>query len=136
MSSLGDVIFDLATNYNLLVTRTAQGTLTSGVYTPGATSTFTIIACVEPAYNQSRVIGGADLGSKVDGMHANDVRVIYTTTLLQVVAPATAAGGATQPDVITGLENAAWTVARVERWQLNQDTHFRVILTKQTGGAS
>lgn len=134
--SLADSIFSLATSTDLVVQRTAQGAFTNGVYANGGVTTFTITAVVEPAYNQSRVIGGADLGAKVDGEHAWDVRVIYTTTLLQTVAPSTAVGGATVPDVITNLEGVAWTVARVERWQLNDDTHFRVILSKQTFGSS
>lgn len=127
--SLNDSITRLATN-TVTVRRRVEGTFVNGVYVLGAASTFTCLVVVQPAYNLNRVVGGADLSARVDNEKVADVRVVYTTTELKTRTPTT------DPDVVTDLEGAEWTVTRVERWDLTGKVHFRCIISKQTEGAS
>lgn len=127
--SLDDSIDSLLTD-TLTVQRFAKGTYVNGIYVPSSPTTISIGAVVQPAFNLSRVIGGADLGSKVDGMHAWDVRVLYTRTLLYTENPGF------DPDVIQ-LDGANWTVQRVSEYKLGTSAvYYQAIITKQTGGAS
>ncbi len=127
--SLDESIDALITD-TLVVTRHAVGTYTAGIYATGAVTTFTCDAAVQPAFGLNRVVGGADLGAKVDGQHVTDVRDFFTRTFLKTRTPTT------DPDVITGFEGADWTVARVEKWNLSGEVYYRCLISKITGGAS
>ena len=126
--SLNDTIDDLVTD-TILVTRQTSKTFVNGIATAGSTSTLTIDAVVQPAFNLNRVIGGANLYGEVDGQHATDVRQLWTRTLLYTRSPTT------EPDMLT-FQGRNWTVARVEKWVLGDQTHYHVVASAQTGGAA
>lgn len=78
------------------VTRTATGTRSHGRYTPGAATTFPIVAGIEPADPN----GLQDLPA---GQRADDLIQIFTDTELLTRTPTT------DPDVIT-YRGEPWTV--------------------------
>lgn len=125
---LNDSILALA-NETLVVTRTAKGTYVTGKYVPGATSSFSIDAVVQPAFNLNRVIGGADLQAGVENQRVEEIYQLHTVTALATRTPTT------DPDVIT-YKGALWTVARSEEWELDGEIHYHVVITRQTKGAS
>jgi hypothetical protein len=92
------------------VTRTAAGTLTTGRYTAGATSSFSIVATIQP-------MTGRNLKILPEGQHAEETMVVYTTTELRARTPAS------EPDVFT-FDGEAWKVVNVKRWQAFGDTHY------------
>ena len=115
----------------LSVSRYAVGTWANGIYTPvGSPTRFTIQAVVMPAYNLNRVVGGADLHAMVDDEKVTEVRQLYTRTELRTRTPTN------DPDIVTNYEGASWTVIRVEKWTLIDQTAFHVVISKQTQGAS
>jgi hypothetical protein len=95
------------------VTRTAQGVYTNGRYTPGATTTFPIVASIQP-------VTGRDLQLLPEGQHASESRIVYTTTELRSRATAN------DPDTIA-IDGEAWDVISFERWEAFGDTHWRGI---------
>jgi hypothetical protein len=128
--SLSDIIleFDPLT---LSVQRHNVGSIVDGEYVPAAPSTFTIQACIQPAFNLNRVVGGADLHALVDLQKVTEVRQLYTATELRTRTPQN------DPDVILMYEEASWTVARVEKWpDLDGGYFYHVVITKVTGGAA
>ena len=131
MGALIDTIFDLQTDV-LTVSRHAKGAFDSvtGAWVPGTPTTLTIIACVQPATGMQRVVGGRDMRSDEQGQHTSDIRVIYTETLLHT------RDGTNEPDQITGYEGGTWVVTRVEKWQLNDETYYRALMTRETRGSS
>lgn len=95
-------------------TRRAVGTTSSGGdYTPGATSTATLTASVQP-------MPGTELKHAPSGRHADDLRLVFTVTELRA-API--------PDQIT-IDGEAWEVYRVRRWQAFGDTHYEVHVSR------
>lgn len=126
--SVNDSISALA-NHTLTVTRRLKGVYTNGIYVPGATSTFTIVAVVQPAFNLNRIIGGSDLEGTVENQRVQEIYQIHTTTELRTRTETT------DPDVVT-YKGRPWTVARVEEWDLDGEIHFHAVITKQTRGAS
>ena len=127
--SLNETIDDLVTHASVTVQRRLKSTMSMGRYVPNAPTTFTADIALEPAFNLNRVVGGANLSAKVDLQHATDIRVFYTRTQFFTESETT------DPDVIINLGGATWVVARVETWTLVDETHYRVIVTKDTGGA-
>jgi hypothetical protein len=82
------------------VTRTAAGTYNSqGVLVPGATSTFTIDACVVPL----ALPPGRERMTLPEGVHLHDIRVIDTITPLR----------AEPPDIIT-IAGEPYAVFKIE----------------------
>jgi len=131
--SLNESIDSLATG-DYTVTRRATGAWVKGIYTPGASSTFTIRAVMEPATGLQRVVGGFEMISGYDGQHTNDIRVLYTRTELKVRSPNT------EPDLVT-INGRQYTVFRCEPWDLakdaaNNEVHYRALCTLNTNGAS
>lgn len=108
--ALVDVIASFATG-TYSVTRTAAGAYTVGRYAAGGTSTFSIEASVQP-------VTGRDLKKVPEGHHADELRIVYTTTELRTRAPGS------EPDVVT-IDSEPWHVVRFERWQAFGGTHFR-----------
>lgn len=94
-------------------TRTAVGTTTDGDYTPGATSTTSIIACVQP-------VEGADLHALPEGRHADNSRVVYTISDLRA-SPI--------PDKVT-IEGDLYEVFKVERWDAFGATHYKAMVSR------
>lgn len=127
--ALNGAIASLATHLGITVSRRVEGTYVNGVYVSASPTTFTIDAVIQPAYNLNRIIGGADLDAKVDLQRTDEVRVVYTVTELKTRSPTT------DPDVVT-FDGADWTAIRVENWNLRGEIHYRVVVTKQTHGAS
>lgn len=73
--SLAGVIATFKTG-DYTVTRTATGTTdTSGIYSSGGTSTFSISASVQP-------LSGRDLKDLAEGMRADDFRTVWTLSEL------------------------------------------------------
>lgn len=89
------------------VTRPSAGTVTNGVFTPGATSTFSISASIQP-------IAGRDLKSLPESRHAEEIRSVWTTTELRV-----------EDTVDIGGET--WEVIRAQMWP----SHYRAYLARK-----
>src|SRR5690606_5003111 len=83
---------------------------TLGRYTPGASTTFSIVASVQPAT-------GRDLRDLPEGQRGDEVRVIYTISELRTRSPAG------EPDAVT-LDGEPWTVINVKRWESFGEVHF------------
>ena len=104
-----------------LVTRTAAPTLAAGVEVPGSTTTFqTGDASLQPA-------SGATLQVRPEGIHAQDVRDLWTTAALQV-APV--------PDRLTIAHEVSgvaeiWIVFQVRPWTGMGGQHFIASLARQ-----
>lgn len=98
------------------VTRTAVGTYTNGVYTPGAASTLSVTLSIQP-------ISGRDLHAVPEGQYAEDLRIAYTTTELFTRSPGR------DPDVVT-IDGEAWTVIDVDRWE-SSGTYYRAKLARK-----
>lgn len=98
------------------VTRTALGSENSvGIFVPGSPSTFLIDASVQP-------YSGRGLKVLPEGVHAEDVQMILTTTLLQVVPV---------PDVVT-IRGEAHTVFRVNGpYNLDGGTTYQAYAARQ-----
>lgn len=94
--AFGSVFFPTGT---YTVTRTARGTVTLGRYTPGATSTFPIVADVQD-------VTGDYLRDLPEGVRTEDARMVFTTTLL--VAKSQTADA----DIIS-IDGDNWRVSRV-----------------------
>lgn len=105
------------------VTRLATSTtFTSGRHVPGSSSTLQIAASVQPYQ-------GKKLTIVPEGLRADDVRVIFTTTALKCDP------GACDRIAIGGV---AYVVFHVEGpWELDGDTHYRAYAARPTqlGGA-
>ena len=116
---LSDVITSFLTG-TYQVTRTGGGSFANGVYTAGSTSTFDITASIQP-------LSGRDLQSLPEGQHANETRVVYTTTELMVRNPTNAG------DKIS-YNGELWEVFRMERWEafgLNMSgDHYRAFISR------
>lgn len=110
--SLRGAIASLEQGSPFTVTRTVEGSFDdAGVYTPGGTSTFTIVASIQP-------VTGRDLSDLIQGQQGLETRVIYTLTELRTRR----AGN--DPDSIE-IDDEPWTVIRVERFDAFGETHYR-----------
>ena len=124
---LVDTIDSLGTG-TYTVTRRGRGTITDGVYTRGTiTSTFSIVAVVQPATGMQRVVPGKDMLAHDDGQTVDDVLALHTETLL---FPPTPTGEA---DYVT-LDSAQWIVFRVEKWDLAGQVFYRAVIARDTAG--
>lgn len=91
------------------VTRVVAGSHDAdGKYTAGASSTFPIVAYIEPTI-------GRELEDLPEGQRGNEVRTVYTETELLAAA---------RPDSIA-IAGEAWSVIRVERFDGLGGSHFR-----------
>lgn len=106
--------FKTAATYT--VTRTAASTTdTKGRRVAGATSTFTIVACIQP-------VSDRDLKLLPEALHTEDLRKVFTTTLLK---------GEPRPDSIA-IDGEAWlVVGRPPRWNPPVSTHYEAIVSRQ-----
>lgn len=95
---LGSVIFPTGT---YTVTRTARGTTALGRYTPGATSTFTIVADVQD-------VDGDELQDLPEGARGADTRVVFTTSNLISQGP-------DEDGDVVAIDGELWRVVRVKR---------------------
>lgn len=111
------------------VTRFDEGENVDGVWVSGATTTFTIIACVQPATNLQRVVGGADMRSLESNERTDNVRVLWTRTALHP------RDREEDSDRIL-IDGRQYKVFRVEKWTYDGEQHYRVACTLLTGGGS
>lgn len=100
-----------------VVTRAAVGSFTTGLYTPGATSTLNVPASVQPA-------SGRVLRALREGQHADDVRTMYTATELKTRTPTT------EPDLVA-IDGETFEVFHVKRYQV-LETYYRVLVSRIT----
>lgn len=100
----------------LTVTRTATGSRTKGLYTPGATSTFSIVASVQP-------VSGDEVKDLQEAQDADEIKSFWTITELRGRTPST------EPDLVT-LEGRTWQVIKVTRWDAFDATHYIVYVAR------
>lgn len=84
------------------VTRTAAGSYSGGLYTPGAESSFTIDAGIFP-------LTGRELANLPQGQHGTEVRQLFTLTELKTRTPST------EPDTID-ISGETWEVLSVSQY--------------------
>jgi hypothetical protein len=115
---LSDVIARFATHATLTVTRTAASTFSYGVKVPGSTSTITLTKpCVQP-------VSGREIRALPEGMSADDVRLLFTTT------PLLASAG--HPDTVV-IDGDTYAVFRVDdKWKIGSSVHYRAWCVRQT----
>lgn len=112
--SLQDVIASFGTG-SYTVTRTAASTTDGhGRMVAGSTSTFVVLASIQPA-------SGRELQTMPEGLYNEDIRIAYTTAELKV---------GPRPDVVT-IDGEAWAAFRVQRWQAFGGTHYKTYLSRQ-----
>ena len=100
---LPDIIQSFGTG-TYLVTRRAKAVFVAGRATPGATTTISIEASVQPAT-------GRDLLRLPEGRRTQETRLVYTTTRLTPGAQ----GAAYEADLVL-IEGNTWEVQHVETW--------------------
>lgn len=132
--AISDSIVDMA-NATLTIQRHEVGAFDDGVgrWVPGAVSTFTVTANVQPATGMQRVVGGRDMRSDEQGEHVDDVRVVYTPTELRT------RDKTTEPDLVIDYKGGDWVCARQEEWESpfdDDDGYFRVLITRETRGSA
>jgi hypothetical protein len=86
------------------VTRRAAGSLSLGSYVPGATTTFSIDASIQP-------VSGRDVKAAPEGRRVEELRVVYTLTELLAMQPGAHGIG----DVVT-YKGETWEVIKSEQW--------------------
>src|SRR5262245_39232790 len=117
--SLRDSILSLSTG-TYTVTRTLAGTFDErGRYTAGGTSTFAIVASIQPAT-------GRQLRDLPEGQRGDEVIAIYTITELRGRMPG-APGN--EPDLVA-YRGEPWTVTQVKRWESFGEVHFECLAVR------
>ena len=121
---LADVIARFGTG-TYQVTRPAIGTWVDGHYVnEGAPSTFPIDASVQP-------MSGRDLRDLPEGMHAEDVRRLWTRTELRTASTqigASSSNASSEPDVVS-IDGEDYRVVRVEHFAILDD-FYRVLVAR------
>ena len=121
--SLRDSIAAFSTG-TYTVTRRAAGSLVEGTYTPGATSTFSIDASIQP-------VTGRNVKAMPEGRRPEELRVVYTRTELVAVSPGHGVG-----DVVT-YKGEPWEVVTSQQWpDLSGGEYTKAFIARSpTGGA-
>lgn len=115
--SLQSLITKWGSSYT--VTRRVSGDYVNGVYTDGASSTFSITASIQP-------VAGDDLKTLPEGQHAEDTRILFTETELRVRKTGN------EPDQIS-VDGLNWEVINVEKWSAPSfGTHYKCLIAKTT----
>lgn len=112
-----DMLADPAYTASYTVTRTAAGTTTKGRYTPGSTSTPSIVASVQP-------LTGRELQILPTLEHGEERRKLYTTTELYARVP-----GYEADTVSIGGED--WKVIKVEKHTGFGATYYKAIVSRK-----
>jgi hypothetical protein len=136
--SMADTISSMK-NADLTVQRKGRGVFDShGKWQPGSiVATFSVEASVQPATGMQRVVGGREMRGDEQGQHVADVRQLFTPT--QLYTRDAQATPPVEPDQIVNYLGGTWTVTRVEEWtgpDGPEDLYYRVMVTKETRGAS
>jgi hypothetical protein len=114
--SINDAIATFATG-TYTVTRTGAGSYSGGILSAGSTSSFSIVASVQP-------LSGRDLQVLPEGQRTDETRVLYTTTQL-LTRTATQA-----PDSIS-IDGSTYEVFKVEDWTYIGVTHYRAYVSRK-----
>lgn len=124
-----DSITNLATG-TYTVTRRLAGTIVDGNYIPNPTTTsFSIVASVQPARGLPRITGGRDMLSDEQNQHTVEALALWTRTEMHERTPTQ------DPDEIS-VNGRTYTCARSERWDHGGQVHYMCVITLQTEGAS
>lgn len=113
--SLEDVIDRFATG-TYPVTRTSAGAYVEGRYTPGSTTTFNVVASIQP-------LSGRDLQTLPEGQHASETRAVYTKTELQTRTPSS------EPDRLT-INGESWEVWQSFRWEAFGGAYYKAFISR------
>lgn len=105
------------TSGTYVVTRTAVGTTTKGIYTAGATSTFSIVASVQP-------VDGKTLDALPEGERMKETRLVFTETELKARTPAH------EPDWIA-IGGERYEVFRVKKWEAFGESHYEALISRE-----
>jgi hypothetical protein len=122
--SLIDVIYSFATGsaepvpLKYAVARQAVGTTTLGRYTPGATTTSLITACIQPT-------NGRDLQVLLEAGITEESKKVFTDSPLLTRRP-----GA-EPDVLT-IDGESWVVHNVSRWEAFGETFWISLVARKS----
>lgn len=111
--SLSLVIASFSTG-TYTVTRTAADSYAAGIRTPGATSTFSIDASVQP-------VSGNDLRAVPEGRRVDDFRTLWTRTAL-ILTP--------NPDQVS-IGGEVFEVFRAPAFGILEPTFYRVMVTRR-----
>jgi hypothetical protein len=127
---LRGAIASLATG-TYTVQRREAGSYTLGRYTPGALSTFSIVASVQP-------VSGRELKDLPEGQHGDELRLVLTTTELRTRFPGQPDASeygvpGNDPDHII-LDGEPWRIVHVERWQSFGEVHYECFVAREVGG--
>lgn len=93
-------------------TRYAEGTTVNGVFTRGAASTASIVACVQP-------VSGADLQALPEGRRIDEIKVVLTPSELR-------------PRDRLAIGSDVYEVDKAETWQAFGETHYKAICSRRT----
>lgn len=113
MSRLGAITRFATGTYS--VARYGAPTWSDGIGTKAAPSTISIVASVQP-------VGGREIRALPEGRRGNEVRVIYTATLLQTETSGSA-------DIVT-IDGEPYEVFKVETWIAWGVTHYRAFASR------
>jgi len=101
-----------------VVTRTPVGSYINGRYTPGAPTTFTIDAVVEPS-------SGREIKVVAEGQYAEDTKVLWTSSVLQTMSPTTV------PDLIV-ITGDSYSVATINGpWNMSGVSIYKISVARQ-----
>lgn len=109
-----DLIASFATG-TYTVTRRVRANFVAGRPVAGATSSFTVTACVQSA-------NGRDLMRLPELRRSMDTCVIYTATELKVGAQ----NSANESDLIA-IDGISWEIQHVEAWPQTRNLYWRCI---------
>ena len=100
------------------VTRIAAGTMVSGRYVPGGTTTFSIDAIVVP-------LSGREIKVLPEGQFAEDTKILWTATPLVTMSPSNV------PDTIV-IAGDTYSVSAIDGpWNTLGGTFFKVTVARQ-----
>ena len=117
--SMRDSIAALASG-TYTVTRALAGSRVGnfGRYTVGSSSTFEIVASIQPAT-------GRQLRDLPQGQRGDETIAIYTVTELRTRHP----DPANEPDVVT-YRGEPWTITQVKTWESFGETHYEALAVR------
>jgi hypothetical protein len=102
------------------VTRYAAATVSVGRVTPGAPSTFSISASIQP--EDGDAAGGRKVVVGPEGQSGADIAVVYTQTELRATAGS--------PDTIA-ISGETWKVFAVKTWRAFGGVHYVAHIARQ-----
>lgn len=126
--SLLDSIYGFQTG-TYAVTRRVRGAFVSGNYAPGAATTLTIKAVIQPAREIARVTAGRDMHEREQNQSVDHVMMVHSDTELHTRTTTL------DPDQIS-YEGDNWIVIRVEHWVFSGTEFWMAIITRELDGGA